>query len=851
MSRDVADLVDQLTLDEKAVLLAGADLWSTVAVERLHLPSVRVTDGPNGVRGPGLPGEDGGLSSVCVPCGSALGATWDSALVERIGRLLGQETRTKASRVLLAPTVNLHRSPLGGRNFESYSEDPLLAGRLAAAYVRGVQSEGVATTVKHFAGNESELDRMSADTVVDERTLRELYLVPFELAVREGGALGVMTAYNRLNGDYCADSAWLLRDVLRGEWGFEGFVISDWFALADTTSAIRAGLDLEMPGPGRAYGPALRAAVESGEVAAADLDAAATRLLTVLDRVGALDDPPAEPGSDDRSEHRALAREAAAAATVLLVNENVLPWRPDALRRVAVLGPNADRPQIMGGGSAQLPAHHLTSPLDALRRRLGPDVEVVHEPGVDISLTTPEVPAEWLVGPDGEPGLLVEWFAADDPGGTVLASGRRSTGTILALGAPAPGVGPAWALRATADLVAPQAGRWRLSFVQTGPSRVLLDGEVLFDGTGTPPPAGSDFFGLGSQEVTAEIDLDPARPRRIVIESLNAEGALLAGVKLGVRPAVAIDGFDRALAAAESADAVIVVVGTDADWETEGRDRTSMDLPGDQDELVERVLDVAPDAVIVLNTGSPVTLAWADRARALLQVWFGGQEMADALADVVVGDVDPGGRLPTTFPLRVEHNPSWGNFPAENGRIVYGEGVLVGYRWYDDRHLPVRFPFGHGLSYSSFVVAEPRLSSSGFAAGETVVVEVDVTNVGGRRGSEVVQLYVGPPAALVHRPPKELKGFAKVVLDPGETRTVRLVLDDRSFAYWQSGDPDADALAERLATRVAFVRAPSSIGRTRGWSVEAGTYHLHVGRSATAIDHVVPIEVTAAATFAP
>ena len=843
MSRDVADLVDQLTLDEKTTLLAGADLWSTVAVERVDLPSVRVTDGPNGVRGPGLPGEDGGLSSVCVPCGSALGATWDSALVERIGRLLGQETRTKASRVLLAPTVNLHRSPLGGRNFESYSEDPLLAGRLAVAYVRGAQAEGVATTVKHFAGNESELDRMSADTVADERTLRELYLLPFEMAVREGGALGVMTAYNRLNGEYCADSQWLLRDVLRGEWGFEGFVISDWFALADTASAIRAGLDLEMPGPGRAYGPALRAAVESGEVAGVDVDAAVTRLLTVLDRIGALDDPPAEPGSEDRPEHRALARDAASAATVLLVNDGVLPWRREGLRRVAVLGPNASRAQIMGGGSAQLPAHHVTSPLDALRRRLGPDVEVVHEAGVDISLTTPEVPAEWLVGPDGEPGLHVEWFAPDDLGGAVLATGRRSTGTVLALGAPARGVGSAWSARATADLVAPQAGRWRLSFVQTGPSRVLLDGEVLFDGTGAPLPAGSDFFGLGSQELTAELDLDPARPRRIVLESTNAGGAMLAGVKLGVRAAVASDGLDRAVAAAAAADAVIVVVGTDDDWETEGRDRTSMDLPGRQDELVERVLDVAPDAVVVLNTGSPVTLPWADRVRALLQIWFGGQEMADALVDVIVGDVDPGGRLPTTFPVRVEHNPSWGNFPAENGRIVYGEGVLVGYRWYDDRRLPVRFPFGHGLSYTTFEVGEPRLSAATFTPGTQLAIEVDVTNVGDRRGSEVIQLYVGARSSLVHRPPKELKAFAKVALESGATETVRLELGDRSFAYWQSGDPDADALADRLATQVAFVRAPSSVGRTRGWSVEAGTYDLHIGRSATAIDHVVPIEV--------
>ncbi len=851
MPRDVADLVEQLTLAEKAALLAGADLWSTVAVERLGIPSVRVTDGPNGVRGPGLPGEDGGLSSVCVPCGSALGATWDTALVERIGRLLGEETRTKASRVLLAPTVNLHRSPLGGRNFESYSEDPLLAGRLASAYVRGAQSEGVATTVKHFAGNESELDRMSADTVADERTLRELYLLPFELAVREGGALGVMTAYNRLNGEYCADSGWLLRDVLRGEWGFEGFVISDWFALADTASAIRAGLDLEMPGPGRAYGPALQAAVESGEVAEADLDAAVTRLLTVLDRIGALDDPPSEPGSEDRPGHRALAREAAAAATVLLVNDGVLPWRREDLRRVAVLGPNAAGAQIMGGGSAQLPAHHLTSPLDALRRKLGADVEVVHEAGVDISLTTPEVPAEWLVGPDGEPGLLVEWFAPDDLGGTVLATGRRSTGTILALGAPAPGVGSAWSARATADLVAPQAGRWRLSFVQTGPSRVLLDGEVLFDGTGAPLSPGSDFFGLGSQELTTEIDLDPARPRRIALESTNASGAMLAGVKLGVRPAVASDGIERAVAAAGSADAVIVVVGTDDDWETEGRDRSSMDLPGRQDELVERVLDVAPDAVVVLNTGSPVTLPWADRVRALLQVWFGGQEMADALVDVVVGDVDPGGRLPTTFPVRVEHNPSWGNFPAENGRIVYGEGVLVGYRWYDDRHLPVRFPFGHGLSYTTFEVGEPRFSAATFTPGRPLAVEVDVRNLGDRRGSEVIQLYVGARSSLVHRPPKELKAFAKVALEPGETETVRLELGDRSFAYWQSGDPDADALAERLATQVAFVRAPSSVGRTRGWSIDAGTYDIHIGRSITAIDHVVSIDVADGTVLGP
>jgi beta-glucosidase len=851
VARDLVAVVAQLTVAEKAALLAGADLWSTVAVDRLGIPSVRVTDGPNGARGTSLPGLGAEAStSVCIPCGAALGATWDVEVVEGLGALLGEETRAKTCRVLLAPTVNLHRSPLGGRNFESYSEDPLLAGRLAAAFVRGAQSQGVATTVKHFAGNESELDRMSADTVADERTLRELYLLPFEMAVRDGGALGVMTGYNRLNGEFCADSSWLLRDVLRGEWGFEGFVVSDWFALADTEAAIAAGLDLEMPGTGRAYGPALAAAVGAGRVDESLLDAALLRLLGVFDRLGALDDPPGEaPTSVDDPVHRAQVREAAAAAAVLLVNDGILPLEPAALRRVAVLGPNADRAQIMGGGSAQLPAHYLRSPLEALADRLGPGVEIVHEPGVDISLTTPEVPSEWLTRPDGEPGLLVEYFAADDLGGTVVGHTHRDAATLLALGPPTAGVGSAYALRASARLRPPTAGRWLLSLVQTGPARLLVDGEVVIDGTGPPRPPGHDFFGFGGLELTAELELDPDRPRDIVVELTNADGALISGVKLGARPAARADGIERAVAAAASADAVVVVVGTDADWESEGADRVSMDLPGRQDELVERVLAVAPDAVVVLNTGSPVTLQWADRVRALLQIWFGGQEMSEALTDVLLGDAEPGGRLPTTFPERLEHNPSWGNFPAENGRIVYGEGVLVGYRWYDDRHLPVRFPFGHGLSYSSFTVGEPRLSAATFTAGDTLVVEADVTNTGHRRGSEVVQLYVGSRAPLLHRPPKELKAFAKVVLDPGETTTVRLELGDRAFAYWQAGDPDAESIGERLVTSVAWMKQPSAKGRVRGWALDAGRHDLFVGRSATAIDHVVAVEVTAAATL--
>src|SRR5919107_3391929 len=346
--RNVDALLASLTLDEKAALTAGRDNWATAPVERFGIPAVGVTDGPNGARGSSVLGA-GEASAVCIPCGSALGATWDPPLIERLGAMLGEEALTKGCRILLAPTLNLHRSPLAGRNFECYSEDPLLAGRAAAAYVRGVQSRGVATTPKHLAGNEAEHERYTMSSVIDERALRELYLLPFELAVREGGALGVMTAYNRLNGGYCTENEALLSGILRGEWGFEGFVVSDWFALASTTGSPRAGLDLEMPGPARVYGPALARAVRAGEVEEALLDAQVRRLLTVLDRVGALDDDPGAPErSEDRPEHRALAREAAAASFVLLRNEGVLPLDGERLSSLAVLGPNADRAQVMG-----------------------------------------------------------------------------------------------------------------------------------------------------------------------------------------------------------------------------------------------------------------------------------------------------------------------------------------------------------------------------------------------------------------------------------------------------------------------------------------------------------------------
>jgi beta-glucosidase len=814
-------LAGELTLDEKASLTAGLDLWHTVPVERLGIPSWRLTDGPSGARGTAF---DGGTSSTVIPCGSALGATWDPALVEELGAIVGHQARTKGARVLLAPTVNLHRSPLGGRTFESYSEDPLLSGRLAAAFVRGAQSQGVACTVKHFAGNEAEYERYTIDSVIDERALRELYLLPFELAVREGGALGIMTAYNRLNGTPCAEHTELLTRILRDEWGFEGFVVTDWYALTDTVRSPAAGLDLEMPGPARHLGTHLAGAVRDGVLDESVLDTQVRHLLEVFERLGALDDS-AAPGPEvavDLPEHRATARRAATDSMVLLRNDGVLPFDMAAIRSLAVVGPNADRGRIVGGGSATVVPHHRTSPLEAIRRRVGDRVTVTFEPGCSIDKTVPP-----LVAPTDV--VVVA-------GGEEVARQTRDKTQLMFFGPPAPGIDGAWSVHARATFVPEVGGPHEISLVQAGAARVFVGGELAIDGVADPLPSGTSFFGAGSEERVVTVDLTAGRRTELEIELHNPDGRFLAGVTVGVRPQPRADMIDRAVAAAATADAVVLVVGTNDDWETEGADRAGMDLPGEQDELVRRVCAANPRTAVVVNAGSPVSAPWAHDAPALLDIWFGGQEMADALVDVLTGDAEPGGRLATSFPERVEHTAAFGNFPGEHGEVRYGESLLMGYRWHDARHLPARFAFGHGLSYTTFAIGEPDV----VARGDEVVVRVPLTNTGARPGSEVVQLYVEPVAPSVQRPPKELKAFEKVWLEPGESTVIDLHLDERAFAYWRpSGESYAQFRARAAAT---MPLAQGATGRgPAGWHVEPGDYRLHVGRSSVDIAHVVEL----------
>ena len=848
MTERVEQLLAELTLIEKAALTAGADMWSTVGAERLGIPSITVTDGPNGARGTALFGL-GGETAVCIPCGAALGATWDPALVERVGVMLGEEALTKACRALLAPTVNIHRSPTGGRNFECYSEDPLLSGKTAAAFVRGVQSQGVVTTVKHFAGNDAEFERNTVSSVIDARALREIYLVPFELAVTEGGALGVMTGYNRLNGVYCSMDEGLLAGILRGEWGFEGFVVTDWFGALSTEQSPRAGVDLEMPGPGRAYGPALAQAVRDGVVAEAEVDTLVRRYLGVLEHLGVLDAPPPGPSASlDRPEHRDLARDASVASMVLLRNEGVLPLDTSTVRQVAVIGPNAERAQLMGGGSAALAPHYVISPLEALRARLGDDVTVTYARGCSIDKSTPAIAAPRLTTPDGHPGLLLEKFDGEECAGEPVSTRVSPDGRIIDVGDMAfGGDAPAISMRVRGVYTPDETGPHDFTFVQIlGGARVSIGGEVVFDGIADPPPGGTEFFGMGSRERAVTIELTAGVPVAIEAEFRAPAGfGILRGVKIGCRLPEPTDLMDRAVATAAAADVAIVVVGTNDDWESEGHDRDTMDLPGAQDELVRRVCAANPNTVVVVNTGSPVTMAWADEAPAILQSWFGGQEMANALAAILTGDVDPGGRLPTTLPLRIEHNPAYGNFPGENSEIRYGESLLVGYRWYDSRRLPVRFPFGHGLSYTSFELGAP-IAPSTFTPGGTLTVEVPVTNTGDRAGTEVVQVYVEPVSPQAMRPTKELRAFAKVALDPGESTTVRLELGDRAFAYWDPADPYWASTAEQRATGVVPVGGDGALHRdTAGWYVDPGEYRIHVGRSAVDLPHVCSVQIGA------
>ncbi|MDW3219994.1 MAG: glycoside hydrolase family 3 N-terminal domain-containing protein [Acidimicrobiales bacterium] len=821
MSERIDALLADMDLDDKVAAVTGHDMWHTRPNEKLGIPKMKVTDGPNGARGDGLMGT--GARTACIPSGAALGSTWDPDLVEKLGSLLGEEAAAKRASVLLAPTINLHRSPKGGRNFECYSEDPILTGRLAAAFVRGVQAQGVATTAKHFVANDSEFERNSIDTIVDERTLREMYLVPFEHAVKDGGAWGIMSAYNRLNGTFCSEHEWLLTTVLRDDWGFDGFVVTDWFAARSTAEMANAGLSLEMPGEGRFYGPHLKAAVEAGDVSEDALDAIVLDVLRVMERTGALDgDGDFTEGTLDRPEDRELIRAAAAAGSVLLRNDGTLPLDVASLSKVALIGPSAFNAKTMGGGSAKVNAYRATSPLEAFTERL-PHAEVVWEKGSDIDRTTPSIARPLLRGT-----ARLEYYDGHFHQGDVLAERETGDLSILAFGAPTPGVSAeAYSLIARATVVPTITGPHEFRLVQCGRARVLVDGEAVLDATEGEYERGGDYFGMGTVEIPAAIELEAGTPVEVVVEYSSRDSMLLSGFKLGLIAMVEEDLLGRAEALAATSDIAVVVVGTNDDWETEGRDRELWELPGDQPELIRRVSAANPKTVVVLNVGAPHDMSWIDDPAAVLSVGFGGQELGDAVVDMLLGDVEPSGRAPTTIGARYEHFGAYPNYPGDNSVVRYGEGVFSGHRFHDAMAIEPAVPFGYGLGYTTFSMSAPRAAAQA-APGDTITVEVDVTNTGDRAGSEVVQVYVEPVDPVIARPVRELKGFRKVTLEPGATETVTIELEARAFAYYDVGDPIWDELQEGMPVPAD---GDGLHRQEPGWWVDAGDYVLRVGRS--------------------
>ncbi|MDC7123396.1 glycoside hydrolase family 3 C-terminal domain-containing protein [Cellulomonas fimi] len=670
---DVEHVLAALTLEEKAALTSGRDFWHAKGVERLGVPAVMLTDGPHGLRKQRSGADHLGLldsvPATCFPTAAALGSTWDVDLVRRVGEALGRETRANDVAVLLGPGVNIKRTPLCGRNFEYVSEDPVVAGEIGVALVDGIQRQGVGTSLKHYAANNQETDRMRVSAEVDERTLREIYLPAFERIVTRAQPWTVMCAYNKVNGTFVSEDHWLLTEVLRDEWAFEGLVVSDWGAVHDRVAALDAGLDLQMPGAGPRPDEAVVDAVRSGRLDEAVLDTAVRRVLHLIARaLPALDDADA---TYDADAHHALAREAAAAGAVLLKNDavdgaSVLPL--DGADGLLVVGEFARTPRYQGAGSSQVVPTRLDDALTALRAATGTDLPF--EPGFTIS-----------GGPTGD----------DD------------------------------ALRAAA------------------------------------------------------------------------------------------------VEAARAARTVVVFLGLPGPDESEGYDRPRLGLPDNQVATLEAVAAVNPRVVVVLANGSAVSLPWRDRAAAVLETWLGGQAGGSAVADLLLGTVAPSGRLAESIPLRIEDTPAFGNFPGEGGVVRYGEGVLVGYRWYDTRGVDLAYPFGHGLTYTTFGYSDVRAEAVGEGADVRVEVSATVANTGDRSGSEVVQVYVRDPQASVLRPTRELKAFAKVALDPGESRTVTFTLDARDLSYWHPG--------------------------LRRWVVEGGMFVVEVGASSRDVRGSAAVEV--------
>jgi beta-glucosidase len=779
------ELTAKLSLEQKVALLTGRDFWNTVTIDDIGLRNMLLSDGPAGVRGEFWDERDNSLN---LPSGSALGSTWSREIAHEYGVVLGAEAARKGVDVVLGPTINLHRSPLGGRHFECLSEDPMLTGSLAASYTIGLQSTGKGACPKHYVANDFETNRFQANVNVDDRTLNELYLRPFEDAVVDGGAWTIMSSYNGINGATATENE-LLNNPLRTEWDFDGVVISDWTAVRSLESA-KFEQDLEMPGPTEFWSQNLINAVRNGEIAEAVVDRKVVRLLTLALRVGAIGVDGKTPANPVRHNNiaesgRSFARRVASEGSVLLNNDGVLPVDLAKSGKVALIGHNATAARTQGGGSATVHPLTVSTPFDALSDLLGDNLS--YSIGAVVQQGIAELPRKEIVNPvTGKKGVRVDFFV--DGTEPVYSEDRLSTNLIW-LGVVEIPIAQATKLKLTTDFTPAKSAKLLIGYAMAQPVKITINGETHID-THLPVISDDPFMALMEPPHTSKAyEFEAGKTYRFEVE-IDMKGRTgLAAAASSIVFGTEADRSDEdgmiaeAVANAKAAELAIVVVGTNAQVESEGFDRKNLALPGRQDELVEAVVAANPNTIVVVNSGSPVLLPWRDKVRAVLLTYFGGQEMGLALVDMLTGATEPGGRLPTTWAAAEADVPVINCQHDEDLQVYYTEGLHIGYRAWLKAGTKPAYAFGHGLGYTSFELSELVVPIS-TAAGENFEVSVKVTNTGNRAGKHVVQVYASRSASAIERPAIWLAGFADVRLAAGETRVVSVPVKGREFANW-------------------------------------------------------------------
>ncbi|CCH42049.1 beta-glucosidase [Wickerhamomyces ciferrii] len=824
---DVDKVLDQLTTTEKIGLTAGIDFWHTYPVERLGVPSIRTSDGPNGVRGTKF---FNGVPSAVFPNGTGLASTFDKDLFREAGQLMAEEAKHKGAHVILGPTTNMQRGPNGGRGFESFSEDPYLAGIASAGVVGGIQDGHIAATIKHYVGNDLEHERNSSDSIITQRALREIYLEPFRLAVKYSQPKAFMTGYNKINGEHVSQSKFLIDDVLRKEWGWEGLVMSDWYGTYTSKDSLNNGLDLEMPGPARLRtSDAVGQQITSKEV---HINALNDRVRNVLELVKyALDGEAAEFTGEDTKNNTEktaeLLRKIAADAIVLLKNEDdILPLKKE--EKIAVFGPNAKYGAYAGGGSASLRPYYIVTPYEGVTKKLG------YEPPFTVGAYAHDnLPglAQQTINPDtGKPGLKMSFY--HQPRGT---EGREKfdeleieTSYHILFDYKNEKIrNNLFYADFEGEFTADDTAEYEFGVTVLGTAQIFIDDKLIVDNK-DKQIQGRAFFNTGTVEVTGKVQLEKGKKYNVRVEFGSGStrtyeqksGVDFVGngaIQFGVAKVIdAQEEIKKAASIAKAADKAVIFIGLNGEWESEGYDRPDLALPGHTNDLVEAIIAANPNTIVVNQSGTPVEFPWLQKVKGLIHAWFGGNELGNGIADVLFGDVNPSGKLSLSFPLKFEDNPAFLNFHTERGRVLYGEDIFVGYRFYEKLQRKVAFPFGYGLSYTSFEFS--NLKSSVDESNDKLKFSVDVKNTGKLKGKEVVQFYIKKVESDVIRPIKELKGFEKIELEAGKQSTV--------------------------STEISLKDSISFFDEYQNkWSAQAGEYEVHVGSSSDDIELIEKFNV--------